>query len=51
MRGESLAQLVGELRDDEAVLAVAQLCEALAYAHARGVVHRDVKPQNVMVDR
>ncbi len=51
VRGESLAQLVGELRDDEAVLAVAQLCEALAYAHARGVVHRDVKPQNVMVDR
>ena len=50
VRGESLAQLVGELRDDEAVLAVAQLCEALAYAHARGVVHRDIKPQNVMVD-
>jgi hypothetical protein len=51
VRGESLAELAGELRDDEAVLAVAQICEALAYAHARGVVHRDVKPQNVMVDR
>ncbi len=50
VRGESLAELAGELRDDEAVLAVAQICEALAYAHARGVVHRDVKPQNVMVD-
>ena len=51
VRGQSLAELDGELRDDEAVLAVAQLCDALAYAHAEGVVHRDVKPQNVMVDQ
>ena len=51
VRGQSLAELVGTLADDEAVLAVSQLYDALAYAHSCGVVHRDVKPQNVMIDQ
>ena len=50
VRGRSLAELAGSLDDGEAAEAAAQVLEALAYAHSQGVVHRDVKPQNLMVD-
>jgi eukaryotic-like serine/threonine-protein kinase len=49
--GETLATLIAEDRlTDEQVFEIGVvLAEALEHAHARGVVHRDVKPQNVLV--
>jgi eukaryotic-like serine/threonine-protein kinase len=49
--GATLAELgrAGAVSDRDVARIGAALCDALAHAHARGVVHRDVKPGNVMV--
>jgi hypothetical protein len=49
--GHTLGQLIGEdaLEDEEILEIGLALAGALSHAHARGVIHRDIKPQNVLV--
>jgi len=47
---KSLIRRIGQFTVGKAVLIARQVCEGLSEAHRLGVVHRDLKPQNIMID-
>jgi serine/threonine-protein kinase len=53
VEGENLKQLLertGPMPVQDALLLALQMARALAFAHGRGLIHRDVKPQNVLLN-
>jgi serine/threonine protein kinase len=53
VEGQSLAALLreGPIPAREAAMLLERLCEAVQYAHERGVIHRDLKPANILLER
>jgi len=52
IKGDTLRERIekeGELPISEAVRIIREVVDALAFAHAQGVVHRDIKPDNIML--
>jgi len=47
----SLSQRIGRLPSEKALEISRKLCAGLAAAHSRGVIHRDLKPQNIMLNK
>jgi serine/threonine protein kinase len=48
---KELIQTAGRLSAERVISLAVQICEGLQAAHRQGVIHRDLKPHNIMVDR
>lgn len=52
LEGRPLNEIMSEVRPfpiDDAIQIAVRVCDALAHMHSKGIVHRDIKPQNIMI--
>ncbi len=49
-RLQNLSSQDRKLEIDQAIKYILNICDALGYAHQRGMIHRDIKPANIMLD-
>ncbi len=54
MDGSTLKALIdkqGRLEEKDTILYAIQICSALSAAHKKGIIHRDIKPQNILLNK
>lgn len=54
IEGSSLKDVIiaeGPLSTQRSLELAAEICDAIGYAHSTGLIHRDIKPQNILLDR
>ncbi|MGQ9618941.1 MAG: protein kinase domain-containing protein [Candidatus Aminicenantia bacterium] len=54
IEGETLSKIIrreGKLSEKRAVKIMSELLDAIGYIHKKGIIHRDIKPQNIMIDK